>query len=120
MRGRSFERRNHGDAALDGDNGDAQAEVGALLPLLQGGELLDLEEIRVRVERAQHLADRRGDRFGRVDLLGVLRLDGGEDLGVALEVHGSAIGGGLGFAAEHSSEPRGNRDQSQACDGRAD
>ncbi len=80
--GRSLERGHDGDVAVDGLDRDTEAVVLPLLPLLKGREIPRLVEVRVRIESPEHLADRGGHQAVGLDVLGVVLLDGGEDLGV--------------------------------------
>ena len=78
--------------------GHANAIIAALLLFLEAGVLLGIEEIRVRVEDAEHIGDRAiVDGFVGVDRRGVIMLDDGENFGEAavgvLEIAGAGASG---------------------------
>ena len=104
--GRALERRDDGDVPVHRLHGDPEAVVRALLPLLEGGVLLGLQEVRVGIERAQHLADGRGHQLVGLHLSRVALLDRAQDGGVQAQVLGEARGGGERAAAE---QPPGER-----------
>ena len=81
--GVSFEGRHHGDVPVDRLHGDPEPVVLPLLALLHRLVVLLLEEVRVGIQRAEHLADGGGNEAVARDLLEVLALHrthhGGEE-----------------------------------------
>ena len=101
-----LEGRHHRDVAVHRLHGDPEPVVLALLPLLQARVLLRLEEVRVGVESAEHLADREGDEAVALDLFRVVLLDRPHDRGVEAQLVGEAVAPGQHPGPEDPSERR--------------
>ena len=89
--GRALERRDDGQVALAHLHRDAETVVAPLLALLKLGVLLLGQEIRVRIERPQHAADRSVDEVFRSNLGHVLFFHQPEHVGIATEKLGVTV-----------------------------
>ena len=86
VRRRALEGRHHGDVAVHRLHRDPEAVVLALLALLHRLVVALLEEVRVRVERAQELADRARDQPVARHVLDELGLHGVQHRGVEAQL----------------------------------
>ena len=105
--GRPLDRGDDGDLAVPLGDDDPEAEEGAPLLLLHRPVLLGLEEVRVRVEGAQHPVDGRVDELVRGEVVGVPGLRGGQEVGVFLEGRVRGVGKGEELRAEEAAEQGG-------------
>ena len=83
--GRALDGRDDRDLPVALADDDPEPVEGPALLLDHRGVLLGLEEVRVRVEGAEHPVDRRIDELVRRDVVRVPRARRGEDVGVFLE-----------------------------------
>ena len=83
-----------------------EAVVLALLALLHRLVVLLLEEVRVGIQRAEHLPDRAGDQPVARDVLDVLALDRAHHRGVEAHLLAQAAPAGLRAAAEQATGQR--------------
>ncbi len=101
IRGRTDKRRHHDGLAVAALHRHSDAVIVAALIFAQGFEILRIEEVRVRIERPQHLRNRAlVDRFIGVDGIGEVFLDGRIDLRELLHARLDVVvgtGGGSNF-----------------------
>ena len=76
--GRPLEDAVHRDAAVDDADLDAEPVIAAFLALAQARVLPGVHEVRVRIQRLQHAADRPRHELLDVHLVDVALLDGGD------------------------------------------
>ena len=113
VRGRPLEHDERGDVFADLQDRHADAVIAPFLALAHLRVFLRREIARMRVQRAEHAANRAGDEILGIDLVVIVRLDGAQRVGEGAVVLENLVVGGECVAAEQAADERRNDDGEQ-------